>query len=171
MAASEVQAGQVSDGYGLVLFVPADGIEDASKPTVAELTANDVVDVTYALTADGFQHTVTTADITIERYTLDQVLSQEGKETHALVLKYPYTNTDADVSRTTFLPGTEGFIVHRLAVANDEEIAADQIVDVIPVRAGKSIKDAPAANTELTRTQKMIITGKVQLDVEVVSGN
>lgn len=169
--ASEVQAGQVSDGHGLVIFVPANGIANPAAPTEDELTGAGVVDVTYALTADGFQHTVTTADITIERYTLDQVLSQEGKETHTLVLRYPYTNTDDDVSRTTFTPGTAGFIVHRLAVANDEAIEAGQIVDVLPVRAGKSIKDAPAANTELTRTQKMIITGKVWLDVEVASGN
>ena len=169
--ASEVEAGQVSDGYGLVLFVPSEGIADPSNPTVSELTDEDVVDITYSLTGDGFVHTVTTADVPINRYTLDQVLSLEGKETHTLTVKYPYTNSDDDVARTTLEPGTEGFIVHRLAVANDTDIASGQIVDVIPIRAGKSIKDAPAENTELTRTQKLNVIGKVQLDVEVVSGN
>ena len=172
MANSEVQPGQVSDGHGLVLFAPKGTIADRAHPTVEELTGDDVIDLTYALTADGFNHTVTTADVTVSRYTLDQELTLEGKETHTLVLKYPYTNTDSDVARTTLTPGIEGDIIHRLGYANSEEIAEDQILDVIPVRAGKSVKDAPAANTELTRTQKLSITGKVELDATVVdSGN
>lgn len=169
MAGSEVQPGQVSDGHGLVLAVPAGVIEDRANPKVSELTGVGVVDLTYALTGDGFTHTVATADITISRYTLDQELTLEGKETHTLVVKYPYTNTETDVARVALTPGSEWDIVHRLAYANEAPIAASQILDVIPVRAGKSVKDAPAANTELTRSQKLSIIGKVELDAVVAA--
>ena len=170
MALEEVQPGQVSDGHGLVVAYPKGTFADRSKPTVAELNDEDAVYLTYGLTPDGFNHTVTTADVTISRYALDQDLTIEGKSTHAVTVKYVYLNTDADVVRTTLTPGSEWEIVHRLGVPNETAFAADQIIDVIPVKCGLSLKDIPAANTELTRTQKLNVVGKVELDAVVVGG-
>ena len=170
MALEEVQPGQVSDGHGLVLAVPAGVIQDRSAPTVAELTGPGVVALTYGLTADGFNHTVTTADITTSRYTLDQELTREGKATHAVSVKYVYENQASDVVRTTLVPGSKWDIVHRLAVANEDAIANGQILDVIPIECGKSLKDVPTANTELTRSQKLNVIGKVELDAVVGGG-
>ncbi len=170
-ALEEVQPGQVSDGHGLVLAVPFGVIKDRKKPTEEEMSGPGVVALTYGLTADGFVHTVTTADITTSRYTLDQELTREGKETHAVSLKYVYENKASDVVRTTMVPGSRWDIVHRLGYENEERILDGQILDVIPVECGKSLKDAPAANTELTRSQKLNVIGKVELDAVVGGGS
>jgi hypothetical protein len=160
-----VPAGQVSDGHGLVLFVPT--IADPSTPTVAELTAGTVKKITYSITGDGYTHGVTVNTVTASRLTLAQAIQYDGTVTDDLEITYVYTNTAGDVIRLALPQGTTGFIVERWAVANEEDIEAGQIVDVIPIQASLSRKNAPATNTELTRTQKLNVTGPVYRDVEV----
>lgn len=167
MALEEVTPGQVSDGYGLVLFVPT--IADPAAPTVTELTAGTVKKLTYSITGDGYNHTVTVNAVTANRLTLKQAIQYDGTVTDDLEITYVYNNTDADVVRLALPEGTEGFIVERWAVGNEIAVAADQIVDVIPIKASISRKNAPATNTELTRTQKLNVTGAVQRDVVVVA--
>lgn len=163
----EVAPGRASDGAGLVLFVPT--IVNPGAPTVAELTAGTVVPLTYSLVPDGFRHETTENTIPSGRYTLKQVLELAGTVSDTLEVQYVYTGTDADVARTALTPGVQGFIVHRLGVANETAPAADQIVDVIPITAGLQRKVAPTANTELARVQKLYIRGEVQRDVEIVA--
>lgn len=162
-----VAPGVVSDGNGLVLWVPT--IANPAKPTVAELTASGVVPLTYSLFGDGFAHTTDVALIESTRYTLAQMIQAEGIETDKITVKYPYTNTEEDVARTTLKRGTRGFIVERLAIANGEPIAADQILSIVaPITCGLAKGIPPTSNTELGKEQNLLVTGKVERDVVVV---
>lgn len=167
MVAEIVPQGTPSDGQGLVLFVPA--IADPFNPTVAELTATGVKKLTYSITGDGYTHTVTINAVTANRLTLPQTLQYDGTEVDDLSITYVYTNTDSDVVRLALPRGQEGFIVERWAVPNATEVTAGQIVDVIPITASVSLKNAPVANQELTRTQRLNVTGAVARDVEVAA--
>lgn len=167
MPLETVPTGTPSDGQGLVLFVPA--IANTSAPTVAELTAGTVKQFTYSITGDGYNHTVTINKVVANRLTLKQELQYDGTEVDELSITYVYTNTAGDVVRVALPVGTTGFIVERWAVANDVAVAAGQIVDVIPIKASVSVKNAPVANQELTRTQRLNVTGVVKRDVAVAA--
>lgn len=163
-----VPEGIVSDGNVLVLFVPT--IANPAAPTVTELTAAGVVKLTYSATGDGYKHTVTINKVKANRFTLKQEIQYDGTEVDDLSIQYVYTNTDGDVARIALPVGTTGNIVERFAVPNGQAVAADDIVDVIPIKASVPIKDPPVANQELTRTQALNVTGAVQRDVAVVPG-
>jgi hypothetical protein len=167
MPLETVPPGQVSDGHGLVLFVPT--IADPSAPTVAELTAGTVKKITYSITGDGYAHATTVATVVANRLPLAQALQYDGTVTDDLEITYAYTNTAGDVVRLALPQGTTGFIVERWAYANELAIAAAQLVDVIPIKASLQRKNPPATNTELTRTQKLNVTGTVYRDVLVAA--
>lgn len=167
MPLETVPTGTPSDGQGLVLFVPA--IANPAAPTVAELTAGTVKQLTYSITGDGYNHSVTINEVTANRLTLKQTLQYDGTEVDNLSITYVYTNTAGDVARVALPVGTTGFIVERWAVPNETAIAAAQLVDVIPIKASVSIKNAPVANQELTRTQRLNVTGPVYRDVAVAA--
>jgi hypothetical protein len=167
MSLEDVPAGTPSDGNGKVWFVPT--IADPSKPKVSELTAQTAIPLTYSITGDGYAHTVTINKITANRLTLKNQVQYDGTEVDDLAITYAYTNTEDDVVRLALPQGTRGYIVERWAVANEIDPTAGQIVDVIPIQASASLKNAPATNAELTRTQALNITGKVWRDVELVT--
>lgn len=172
MPLEDVQPGLAADGAGLVLFVPASpGIADTAAPTDDELTAVAVKHLTYGLVPDGFRLETTENTISSGRYTLKQVLELGGTVTDSLEIQYVYTNDDTDdVVRSALPEGTSGFIVHRLGYPNETAVAASQLVDVIPVKAGVQRRVPPTANTELQIVQKLYVTGTVQRFVEVVAG-
>lgn len=163
MALEDVPAGTPADGRGLVLWVPT--IANAAAPTVAELTAVTVKQITYELAPDGFRDTTTENVIDGSRYTLEQALELPGTVTDTLELQY-VTGSDAE---TALVKGTSGFIVRRLGVANDTAVTAAQKVTVWPVRCGIQREVPPTANTELMIVQKMFITGVVHRKVAVAS--
>lgn len=167
MPLETVPAGVVSDGNGLVLFVPA--IANPAAPTVAELTAGTVKKITYSITGDGYKHDVNVTTVTAERLTLAQALQYDGTVTDDLEITYAYTNTVGDVVRLALPVGTTGYIVERWAIGNDIAIAAAQLVDVIPIKASIQRKNAPVKNAELTRSQKLNVTGTVYRDVAVAA--
>lgn len=164
----KVAPGVVTDGTGLVLFVPA--IADVQNPTVAELTATGVVKITYSLTPDGFSHETTVATSTTGRFTLEQALENEGKITDAVEVTYVTTEDDnVDVARVALARGTVGFLVKRIAIPNGTAVAAGQIVTVLPIRAGLQRDVAPAENEEWKVVQKLLVTGVVGRKVKVVA--
>lgn len=169
MALEAVPAGQVSDGFGLVLFVPTAGIADPSGPTVAELTAGTVKKLTYSITGDGFKHSTSVNKVKTTRLTLAQELQYDGTIVDDISITYSYTNTNTDVLRVALPTNTTGWIVTRWAIDNATAIAAAQIIDVIPIKASLPLKDAPVRDSELTRTQVLNVTGKVWRDVLVVA--
>jgi hypothetical protein len=167
MALEEVPEGTPSDGNGKVWFVPA--LANPAAPTVAELTAVTAIPLTYSITGDGYAHAVTVNKITANRLTLPNQLQYDGTEVDDLSITYAYNNTEDDIVRLALPKGTRGFIVERWAVPNETEPTADQIVDVLPIQASVSLKNAPVTNQELTRTQALNITGKVHRDVVIVA--
>lgn len=168
MALSEVAPGQVSDGRALVLFVPT--IVDPAAPTVAELTATGVIDLTYLLFGDGFDHQTEVTKFETTRYTLEQTLEQEGAIKDSITLRYPYVGTDSDKARIGLTRGTEGFIVERLVTPNKEEIEADQLLSIVaPVLCGLQ-RDIPRTkNTEIGKVQDLLVTGHVERDVKIAA--
>lgn len=168
MSLEEVQPGTAADGNGLVLWVPA--IADPSKPKVTELTGSGVEKLTYGLTPDGFAHDTSVATITSGRYTLAQALELDGVITDTVEVKYVWQGTEEDGVRNVLTPGTKGFIVKRMALPNATEVAADQLVTVIPVQCSIQRDVPPAANTELQKIQKLNVVGEVRRDVKVVAG-
>src|SRR5690606_16430275 len=168
MSLSEVAPGEVSDGRSLVLWVPA--IADPSKPTVTELTASGVVDLTYGLFGDGFDHQTDVTKFETTRYTLAQVLENEGTVKDSITVKYPYMGTEQDEVRLALTRGTRGFVVERLVVPNEEEVAADQLLSIVaPVRCGLQREIPRTANTEIGKIQDLLVTGRVERDVKVVA--
>ena len=159
-----VPAGTPTDGRALVLWVPA--IADTSAPTVAELSAGTVVDLTYSLVGDGFRHETTENTIADTRYTLRDVLERPGTVVDSLEVQY-VAGTPAQTALTA---GTIGHFVHRGEVPKETDIAAAQLVDVIPAHMGIQRKVAPTANTLAQRVQKAFITGPVPRAVAIVAG-
>ena len=169
MAGPDVAPGQVSDGFGLVLWVPA--IADPKAPTVAELTASGVLDLTYKLFGDGFDHQSEVTKFETTRYTLRQTLENEGSEKDTITLKYPYVGTEADVVRLALTRHTTGFIVERLNIAKDVPVEADQLLSIVaPARCGKQREIPRTKNTEVGKIQDLLPTGTVETDVKVVAG-
>src|SRR5690625_4338894 len=83
-----------SDGNLLALVVPA--IADPTAPTVDELTAETVTDISCYLTPDGLQVTQDQATITDERLWSTQVLGRGGRKTFGLSLR-GIDNTNSDL--------------------------------------------------------------------------
>lgn len=165
----DVAPGQVSDGHALVLWVPT--IANPKAPTVAELTASGVLDLTYKLFGDGLDHQSEVTKNTSTRYTLAQELEFEGSEKDTLVLRYPYRGTEDDVVRLALTRYTEGFLVERLNLPKDTAIAADQLLSIVaPVRCGKQREIPRTKNTEIGKIQDLLPIGTVETDVKVVAG-
>lgn len=156
---------QTDDNFH-VWFVPK---ADATNPlSVATLTAATTKSLTYSLTPDGWNHTTTEENVPDERLTLKQVLQLAGRITDTLDVKYVYGATD-DVARIALAEGTEGWIVARYAVPNDEDPAVGQVVDVIEIACGVQRKDAPTANSTFTMSQSLRVRGAVKRDAALVA--
>jgi hypothetical protein len=163
MTAESVPAGQASDGFFTVKFVPT--IANTAAPTAVECNAAGAKFLTYSIEAGGYIHTVTINQIKTSRLTLPQVIQSDGTIEDALSIKYAYTNTAGDVVRLILPTGQAGYIVERWALANATTWVVADMVDVIPIKASVALKDAPVANQELTRTQVLNVTAPVMRDV------
>lgn len=160
----QFQSGVAADGHGLVLFVPkTPGIADLVNPLVSELTGGSVKTLTYGLTPDGYNLTPTKNPVTVARYTSKQVLRRDGTVQYELTLTWNWDPEDpGDTDDTLGTPGVEGFIVHRLAYANELAIAPGQIItDIIPIETTIATAVPPTANTELAKTMTPNITGEI----------
>ncbi|MWV50062.1 hypothetical protein GRS96_12360 [Rathayibacter sp. VKM Ac-2803] len=168
MADIEIPEGVLSDDNVLILFVPG-GLADRSAPTVAELTAATVIAITYGIGDGEYNHVYNDAPLTSNRLGLGQTVQYDSPEDHTLEISYVYTNRDNDTLRLALPFGAVGDIVERWAIPNEDEIVAEQLVDVLPIRAGRQRKVMPTRNTELKRIQRLNIRGKVATDVAVVA--
>jgi hypothetical protein len=164
MALDPIPTSFQSDGLHTITYVPA-----ASNPlSAAILNGGTAKDVTYGLTADGFNYAVTQAEVPDKRYTLQQDLSAPGKTKETLVLRYVDT-TDAGSPAVTFTEGLRGYLVVRRQVANGTAYAAAQIVDVLDVQFGKQSPDAPSENGLDTITQGTYFKSATQRKATVVA--
>lgn len=157
-----------NDGNVKVAYVPTIG--NAAAPTVAELTAGSVKDLSCYLTAEGLTPGTdeqTTAD---DRLCNRQTFEQRGRFTETMEIGYVHNPASApnNVAYTTLDPGVAGYLVVRWGAAYETAFQAGDIVDVYPFTAGVQRKQPPTANAVHTAMQKLFITGTVQKDVAVV---
>lgn len=159
-----------ADGNVKVAWVPA--IADTSAPTVTELTAAGVVDLSCYLTADGYTPASEQATISDDRLCDTATYEQPGRESNTLDVIYidNSNTTDPNAAYETLVPGTTGYIVVRRGKAFDAAFAANDQVSVTPVKCGVQVDLPPEANSVLRCGQKLFVTGPVVRRAAVVAG-
>lgn len=161
-----------ADGNTRVLWVPA--IANTAAPTVAELTAGSVVDISCYLTSDGFTPSLSEQVITDERLCSTQIFEQPGRSTDSLDVIY-IDNTNSANAATynkaadTLTKGAAGFVVVRRGIPYENAIAAAQKVTVFPATAMVQNELPPEANSVNKIGQKLAITGEVKRRVAVAA--
>lgn len=167
--ALNVPEGMDSNGTMLVLYVPA--ISNTAAPTIAELTAGSVVDLSCYLTADGFNTSTQENSVEDTRLCTKQVFESPGDFTQSLELTYVYNtlSVDDDKARATLVPGNNGHIVARYGLDPEDAISVGDVVDVFTFIAGKRRKNTVARNTKHNMTQKMFLQDVTRDDVTVVA--
>lgn len=165
---STVGPGRPSDGRSLVIATPKGVVADLSEPKLSELTHPSALDITYLLFGDGFDHQTTVNKFQTTRYTLAQILENEGTVQDTITLKYPYLGTDADVLRTKFTQHSEWDLFERLVTPNEMGLADGQLLSIaVPVRCGLQREIPRTANTEIGKIQDLLTVGKVERDVVI----
>ncbi|MCT2042607.1 hypothetical protein M3D15_04560 [Pseudoclavibacter alba] len=162
--------GVVAPSHGLILIGKLDAIKDIKAPTLAELQAETMIDFTY--TIKTFDRKSTQEFIEDERWTLAQPLKYPGMKSTEISINYAFSNdrTDEVAKLDEFLVENEQYVmVVRSAIAKEEPLKADQLVDVIPFTCGAKIKDAPTNNAVWTKTVQLG-AGDIQDDVKIVAG-
>ncbi|MBW3088828.1 hypothetical protein KIH77_08850 [Bifidobacterium sp. 82T24] len=142
----------LEDGRVKTVFVPA--ITDVKNPTVDELTADDAVELSYWLTADGWKldHSQDMIDDDREgAAAVGQIPGQEKYENGTLQL-LDNVNVQNGAAKAdnkaveTLTQGTVGYIVRRRGLPTDDAFAAGQTVSVFKVTIGIKTPVAHAAN-------------------------
>lgn len=161
-----------ADGNEKVLLVPA--IANTSAPTVAELTAPGVVDISCYLTGDGWSPSLSEQVITDDRKCSKQTFEQPGRSQRGLDVTY-IDNTNApneatdNKAKETLVPGVAQYVVVRRGQDFEDAIAAGDKVTVSPIKAGQYNELPGAANEVLKISQKLFITGTTQVSVAVAA--
>lgn len=162
--------GTPADGNVKIVWVPT--IADPTAPTATEVTGASAKELSCYLTADGWTPGLDEQVITDDRLCSTQTFEQPGRHSRTLVIKYVENPTDStnNVAHDTLIPGTAGFLVERRGATQSTALAADDVVNVWPVKAGQYDPQPPEANSVLKGQQKMFITGSVEMDVSIVAG-
>ena len=154
-----------ADGNLAVLWVPT---LTAAAPTVAQVTAGGVVDLSCYLTPDGFAPSTDEQEITDDRLCDTQTFENRGRSKDSLTLKYVFNmlSTPDNVAYSTLkVPGTAGYIVARWGRPYSVAMATGHVVDVYTVTTGIPAKQAPEANSVLRVQQRMFVTNNTVRDV------
>src|SRR5687768_15094890 len=135
----------LADGNLKVAFVPT--IAAPGAPTVAELNAGTVVDLSCYLTPDGFTTGGDEQVVTDDRLCSTQTFEKPGRHTDTLSLSYVYRAQDAAGTDNKAFHTLEhlvtGYIVARWGADYADAFVASDVVDVMPVQAGKQMKQPP----------------------------
>lgn len=159
-----------TNGTMLALFVPTLA-NYLTGPTVAELTAGAVLDLTCYLTGDGLTTETSENNVEDPRLCSKAVFENRGDFTDTMELTYvfnPAVPTD-DEARLALPPGTRGFVVLRWAIDHEVAITAGQEVDVYPIEMGQQRKQTPGRNGVHRITQKPFVVGTVARDVAIAA--
>jgi len=142
------------DGTDLVLWVPT--ISSISAPSLAELTAGSVVDLSFYFSDTGWAPALTEAGITDNRLASDTDFSGPGRKAYAFPLMYVYNPLvpAQDKARTTLLENTLGYFVERTAVPYSTALAAGQFVRCYAVKLGRQMEAGRTANHPWTIQQQ-----------------
>ncbi|WP_431935794.1 hypothetical protein [Micromonospora sp. RP3T] len=159
-----------TNGTMLVLFVPTIA-NYLTGPTVAELTAGAVLDLTCYLTGDGYTNETSENNVEDPRLCSKAVFENRGDYTDTMELTYvinPASPAD-DEARLALPPGTRGYIATRWAIDSEVPVAAGQEFDIAPVEMGVQRKQTPGRNGVHKITQKPFIVGTMARDVAVAA--
>lgn len=164
MPLDTVPASSQSDGRWKIAFVPS-----GSNPlSVAIIKGASSKNVTYSFTPDGFNWSITQAEVADPRLTLVQDLSRPGKKKETLETKY--VDSAATDSAAVVLPeGTQGFFVVRRGTDNATDWTVGDKVDVITFTAGAQRPDAPVENGVDTISQTQYVTDVTKRKVTLVA--
>ncbi|WP_446680093.1 phage tail tube protein [Cellulomonas denverensis] len=162
-----------ADGNIKTLLVPA--IADPGAPTVDELTASGVVDISCYLTAGGFALTTDQATIADERECSTEVYGQPGRKTYSLTLTGIDNSNSANATTAnkmvdTLTEGEDMYVVRRRGKSHETAVATADVVTVLPFKPGVKTEVASEANSVLRSMWTGFITGPVRVDVPVVAG-
>jgi hypothetical protein len=159
-----------ADGNLRVAYVAA--IADPEFPQLAELNAVTTVDISCYITGEGFQPTLEEQVINDERLCSRATFEQPGRWQKQMTVSYVYNPTSPgdNLAYDTLTYLATGFVVARWGVPYEQAWADGDLLDVYPVKAGKQMKNTPAANSMLTVTQKLFITGEA-IDDALVGGS
>lgn len=162
-----------ADGSVKVLWVPV--IADALAPTLDELTAPEVIDLSCYLTDDGYAPAVDEQASTDARLCSRQVFERPGRFTYSLNLTYVYQGQDLSANDNrafaTLRPRELGNVVSRWGADYEDPVELGDLVEVWPSECGQQMKQAPEANGRLRLMQRIFITNLVRKDVAVVAGS
>lgn len=165
MAVEQTPASSASDGRWRITYVPS----GSNALSVAILNGATAKPVTYGLTADGWNHTVTQATAEDKRLTLVTDLSRPGRITEALEITY-VKSTTTDSADVIFVEGLEGQLLVRRAVANTTtHTATTQKGDLITFIAGTKRPNPPVENGVDTISQTLYITSPTLRDQTLVA--
>lgn len=164
------------------LYVPAGGLEDYTAPTVAELTANTVLDFTRMAFRDGTGQPTQSTNRVQAPERLGDDLNYERKGTTSVTggqIQFavdPQVASNADGKKlwTAWLAGPDGgFLVRRLNVARDTAITAGQYVTVYPADISEAF-EVEVGNGEAAEVGGLcdyFIRDSIAQMVTVVSGS
>ncbi len=161
----------LSDGDDLLLWVPDGGIDDVSAPTVDELTAVGVLNISCLVTKANFQLGAS-GDASID----DPALCSAGSSAAPGITSYQagmdfyrWTVTTEDKAWTTFTgKGLGGFLVHRIGKKHDVAIAAADPVAVYGAITGTPTPLQPDAQGGFRKFHQDFFVQGEQVDERAV---
>lgn len=160
-----------ADGNLKVLWVPA--IADTTAPTIDEVTAAEVVELSCYLTADGWTPGTDEQVSNDDRLCSKQTYEKRGRYTDTLQVTYVYQGQEPEATdnkaQATLAEGETGFVVARWGADYSQAMETGDIVDVYTVECGIPMKQAPEANGRLRIMQKLFVTNKTQRDKAIVA--
>ena len=158
------------------VFVPT--VAGTAGPTVSEATGASSLDITNMVFASAARPAQTTNLARSPRRLGDSTTYEFVGESQLTLgeLRYAFNPQGAALSDgkkafEKFPAGTTGYLVHRLGIDRDTDIAAGQFVTVYPVEFGPQHEttegDAEAAEVAITQT--VAITGPKRLNTAVLA--
>lgn len=149
-----------------LLWVPT--IADINAPKVTELTAASALDISCTLFDSFARPSQNTNAVTRERRVCDgEQYEQIGITTYSGgELPYaldPQAIAGADGKKTweKFIAGATGFLVRRLGIDVNTDVAIGQFVDVFPLEVGPSMpsKQGDGESAEVSGVATYVVTG------------
>lgn len=160
-----------SDGNTTAILAPAVA---GKAPTVAEVTAASLVDISCYLTGDGLNLTTDQATIQDERLCSTQTYEKPGRKTNTAEVTYidnsnsEFEDTD-NAAAEALIEGSTHFLITRRGVPYETPFEAGQKVSVWPIQCGAPREVPPEANSVIRTTQKLFVTGEVRQRVEITA--
>lgn len=165
-----IPSGVPSDGNVRVDFFPSGAFEDYTEATLAELT--DAAAEMIGVHMFGLGQGATTDRKEKRRLSSKVKYELLGSTTYTIEdLTYVYDvqnpESETNAAYAALTPHTEGFLAVRWGIDAATGLEAGQVVDILPVRLGAQIKQAPEENDELVVSQPVSVIGTPCIDYTI----